>query len=149
MPAVRLLPDTATLTRWVEEEHLTHAEIAERVFDETGHEVSRSTISAALSRAGLTKQQNRYVEEIPWRVKMEHIREYPIRMLRLLGRRRAGAAMTDDENQRLDSWLAMLDSENAVVAYAPDSEQGFVYTERQPEDLADIPIRRQIVRISK
>ena len=147
MPAVRLLPDVGTLRHWVEDEGLSHKEIAQRVFDQTGHHVSRSTVSAALSRAGLTKEQERYEHEIPWRVNQEHLRAYPVRLLRLLGRRRVGLSLNSEEDKRLDNWLKMLDENNAVVAYDPTSEHGFVYTDRIDTDPTDTPIRPQIVRI--
>lgn len=147
MPAVRLLPDVATLRRWVNEEGLSHEQVAERVFEQTGEKVARSTVSAALSRAGLTSPQERYTEEIPWKVRNEHLREYPVRLLRLLGRRRKGLALSDEENTRLDNWLELLRRENAVVAYAPDSSEGFVYVDRIDTDPDDLPIRRQIVEI--
>lgn len=146
MPAVRILPDTQTLERWVEE-GLSHQKIADRVEETTGQKVARSTISAALSRAGLTETQVRYTSEIPWRVESRHLREYPVRMLRLLGRKNAGLPLNREEEIRLDNWLELLDSENAVVAYAPDSAVGFHYTERITSDPKDLPIRRQVVKL--
>lgn len=147
MPAHRLLPDTATLRHWVEDEGMTHQQIADRVFRETGQPVSRSSVSAALSRAGISATGNRYHEEIPWRVKVEHIREYPARMLRLLGRRRSGQTLTENESKRLDSWLQMLEDDHAVVAYDPNSRFGFYYIEKndRTDGLNGIPIRLQTV----
>lgn len=147
MPAIRKLPSNSTLQRWVDE-GLSHDQIRQRIREETGQVVARSTVSAALSRAGFTKAQMRYTEEIPWRVNNRHMREYPVRMLRLLGRRRAGLSLKSEECKRLDRWLQQLKDENAVVAYAPQSEVGFVYTERLPLDPADLPIRRNLVRRS-
>ena len=126
---------------------MTHAQIAQRIFAETGEAVSRSTVSAALSRAGLTADGVRYDETLPWRVKVQHIKEYPARMLRLLGKRRNGGDLTADETKRLDSWLAMLEQNDAVVAYAPEATQGFHYVDRLPTDSTDIPIRRQTIRL--
>jgi len=147
MPAVRLLPDIGTLRHWVEDEGLSHAQIAQRVYEQTGHKIGRSTVSAAISRAGLSNPQERYTEEIPWTVQARHLREYPVRLLRLLGRRRRGLTLNAEENKRLDNWLELLAKENAVVAYDPDSSVGFVYTDRIDTDPVDIPIRRQIVSI--
>lgn len=150
MPAHRLLPDTATLRRWVEVEGLTHQQIADRVTMQTGEKIARSTVSAALHRAGISKPKLRYSEEIPWRVSLNHVKEYPVRMLRLLGRRRAGLELTEVENERLDSWLKRLDDDNAVVAYDPDSTYGFYYIPKAKGDgLNGIPIRRQTVHIDE
>jgi hypothetical protein len=87
----------------------------------------------------------RYTDEIPWRVKVIHIKEYPARMLRLLGKRRSGQTLSETEGQRLDSWLKKLDEDNAVIGYDPDSTFGFYYIDKDDETdgLDGIPIRRQ------
>lgn len=149
MARPRILPDAKTLKRWVEVEHLTHAQIAERIYRETGEQVARSTVSAALSRAGLAGTRPRYKRTLPWTVTTIHLAEYPARMLRLLGRRLDGERpLNDEENRRLDSWLDMLEAERMVVAYDPDNlEQGFHYIDRGRGDGKDgIPIRRKPVR---
>lgn len=144
MPARRVLPDNQTLQRWVER-GMTHQEIAEEVYRLSGERVSRSTVSAALSRAGLSKQTARYADELPWRVKIEHMTAYPARMLRLLGRRRAGLDLTQHEEERLDSWLASLKDKGCVVAYSPDV--GFLYVEADEfgDGAKGIPIRRRVI----
>lgn len=149
MPAHKVLPDISTIRHWIEDEGLTHQQVADRVFQQTGQVVSRSSVSAALHRAGLSATGPRYREELPWRVRIEHIAEYPARMLRLLGRRRAGGDLTADENKRLDSWLRQLQDEHAVVGYDPDSKFGFYYIEK--DDSRDgrngIPIRVQTITV--
>lgn len=149
MPAERLIPDNSTLEHWVKDEGLTHQEIADRIFITSGVRVTRMAVSTALSRAGISKPKPRYDETIPWTVKMDHIKEYPARMLRLLGRRRAGNPMNDREAQRLDSWLAKLEEDHAVVGYDPDSQYGFYYIEK--DDKLDgkngIPIRIQRIHV--
>lgn len=151
MPAHKILPDIQTLQHWIEDEGLTHQQVADRVFQQTGHPVSRSTVSAALHRAGLSANASRYREELPWRVKVEHITEYPARMLRLLGRRRAGGELSADENKRLDSWLHQLETEHAVVGYDPTSKFGFYYIDK--DDKTDgkngIPIRVNTITIDE
>jgi hypothetical protein len=119
------------------------------VFRDTGHPVSRSSVSAALHRAGISGNQSRYREELPWRVKVQHIREYPARMLRLLGRRRSGQELTEAENKRLDAWLRQLEDNNAVVGYDPNSKFGFYYIDKQEHDgVNGIPIRLQTIAVS-
>ena len=66
-------------------------------------------------------------------------------MLRLLGRRESGYEVGPEASKRLDGWLALLKEESAVVAYDPDSDQGFIYVPRQPEDPIMPPIRRRRV----
>lgn len=149
MARKRILPDNATLKRWVQVEHLTHAQIAERIYLESGEPVARSTVSAALSRAGLSDTRPRYKNTLPWTVRIAHLSEYPARMLRLLGRRMDGKApLSDGEARRLDSWLAMLKADKLVVAYDPNNmDQGFHYIDKGPGDgKGGIPIRKQTVQ---
>lgn len=146
MPAHRLVPDPTTLRRWLDE-GLTHQQIADRQADITGERVTRSAVSAAISRLGLSKPAPRYAEELPWKVHVQHIKAYPARMLRLLGKRRAGVEMGPEDVRRLDSWLELLREQDAVVAYAPDSEEGFLYVRRQNGDNKEIPIRLQTVKL--
>lgn len=145
MPAPRLLPSNDELRRLVEL-GMTHQQIANHWEQKTGVRVSRSTVSVALSRAGLTKEAMRYRDELPWKVKTEHLTQYQARMLRLLGRRRQGVLLTDDESSRLDAWLEDLHDNKWVVAYAPDND-GFIYVDSDEKgDGSDgIPIRRRTI----
>lgn len=138
----RVLPPTNDLIRMFES-GMTHQQIADQVFADTGTPVSRSTVSAALHRAGKTRGNPRYKTEIPWKVRSEHLTEYPVRMLRLLGRRRSGKPIPPGDETRLDNWLELLDRENAVVAYDPNNPvQGFHYVDRRDGDGANgVPIR--------
>ena len=130
MAAPRYLPDDKTLAEWAKT--MTHQQIADRVYRDTGYRVSRSSVSAALSRAGETSKV-RY-ETIPWRVRVRHNHEYPLVMLRLLARRNSGEELTDEQSKRLDSWLSRLERDKVVVAYAPDTEEGFFYVPRERGD---------------
>lgn len=147
MPAARKLPDMGTLLRW-RGEGLTHQAIAERWFQQTGIIVSRSTISAALHRAGKTATMPRYDECLPWRVRTVHLKETPARMLRFLGATREGRRLAARDKRALDNWLRRLDESKLVVGYDPDNEQqGFHYVPRRgSEGRNGIPIRRQPLR---
>lgn len=149
MAAPRLLPPTSELAKLIEA-GLTHQQIADRIHATTGVVVARSTVSVALSKAGLARDGMRYRDELPWRVKAEHLTQYPARMLRLLGRRRAGGQLTEDEADRLDAWLEGLAEKGLVVAYAPDAD-GFLYVEA--DEIHDgkngVPIRRRIIELDE
>lgn len=121
---------------------MTHAQIAEVISREVGYTVSRSTVSAALHRAGETAQAKKYPEEIPWTVQERHQTHYAPRMLRLLGRRRQGIRNTPEMDARLDSWLRQLHDNECVVIYVPETEQGFFYILGEP-DSPEIPIRTE------
>lgn len=118
---------------------MTHAQVAEAIARETGYPVSRSTVSAALHRAGESESAKKYPEELPWRVREEHQTHYAARMLRLLGRRRKGIRNTPEMDDRLDSWLKKLEDAGAVVVYVPDTEDGFFYVAGEPA-IAGIPV---------
>lgn len=145
MAAPRMLPPTSELARMVDA-GLTHQQIADRINEETGQSVSRSTVSVALSRAGLAKDAMRYKDELPWKVKAEHLTQYPARMLRLLGRRNKGIELTDEEAERIEAWLEGLEEKGLVVAYAPDVD-GFiyVYADERGDGANGIPIRKRII----
>lgn len=145
MAAPRLLPPTDQLERLVKA-GLTHSEIADWIYENTGVRVSRSTVSSALSRAGLTVAGNRFRDELPWKVRADHLTQYPARMLRLLGRVRSGIELTEEEQERLDAWLDALEEKDLVVAYAPEYK-GFIYVEADEirDRPAGIPIRRRLI----
>ncbi len=144
MPARKSTPSKVELEHYLEQ-GLTHEQIVNEHYKKTGERVARSSVSVAISRYGLSDERHRHTETIPWKLTGKDLRAYPIRMLRLLGRRRAGERLTADEDRRLDSWLAILDRENAVVAWDPDSSPSIFYTDREPTDDPAIPIRRQRV----
>jgi hypothetical protein len=146
MAAPRRLPPTQELKKLVDL-GFTHAEIADYVLRTTGERVARSAVSAALSRAGLTTRDGvRYRDELPWRVKADHLTQYPARMLRLLGRRRGGIELTDEEAERLEAWLDGLEEKELVIAYCPDGG-GFLYVDAdEVGDGSDgVPIRKRLI----
>lgn len=122
----KLLPDNQRLQS-LRDEGMTYKQIAAWIEQKTGNKVSPATVGAALSRAGLTKERPRYENHLPWVVRKEHVSHYAARMLRLLGRRDSGLPLSEVDTQRLDAWLKMMKEAHAVVAYVPDSEEGFYY----------------------
>jgi hypothetical protein len=129
MAAPRYLPSDSKLVELART--MTHAEIAEYVYKTTGVKVGRSTVSAALSRAGLTKRI-RYSDALPWeRIRVEHNGHYAAQMLRAGARIEAGQEVSQDLSDRYESWKARLDSEDAVVHYDPDTADGFFYVKRR------------------
>ena len=130
MPAPRFLPSDAKLAEMAKT--MTHAEIAEWVHQETGYKVGRSTVSAALSRAGLTERV-RYDKALPWpKIKAIHNGHYAAQMLRAGARIEAGQPVNDDLARRYESWVQRLQEEDAVVPYDPETADGFFYVKRRP-----------------
>ena len=132
MAPPRFVPSDQILEKWLDE-GLTHKQIQARIKEQDGYEVALGTISAAISRAGLTSM-NRFKDLIPSPVREDHQGAYPLVMLRLLGRRQQGEELTQDQADRLDSWTARLDREDACVAYRHDSADGWVYVKRRKQD---------------
>ena len=131
MAAPRYLPSDQQLAKW-REDGLTHQQIAERVYKETGYRVSRSTVSAALSRAGLTNRV-RYSEWLPWdRIATEHNGHYAAQMLRAGARMEAGEEVSESLQSRYENWRARLEAEDACIHYDPDTIDGFFYVRRRP-----------------
>lgn len=146
MPAHRKLPDMTTLLRW-RREGLSHQQMADRWFEQTGIIVSRSTVSTALSRAGKSATGRRYRDCLPWKVRTVHLKETPARMLRMLGARLEGHQLSERDEKTLDHWLAKITERKLVVGYDPDNDvQGFHYVTRRPgEGRGGVPIRRRLL----
>lgn len=126
-------PDCTTLRRW-RDEGLTQKQMVERTWDEFGERVTRSAIANAMVRCNLAGDRPRYEEEVPWGINAVHATAHPLKMLRLLGRRRAGNAMSAREEEQLDSWLATLKKNKWIVAYDPEDIQGFHYISSEYKD---------------
>jgi hypothetical protein len=147
MARPRILPSDKELEKMVNK-GMSHQEIRDEIERVWHVNVSRSTVSVAIMRAGLSDEGHRYNDTVPWRVRMAHATEYPVRMLRTLGRQRAGLPLDHTEAKRLASWLDMLERERVIVAYCPDSlDQGFHYVDEKYRQgpHADIPIRVKIL----
>lgn len=146
MAAPRKLPPDYMLAQMVRH-GMTHQQIADEVEKIIGEPVSRSSVSAALSRAGISRAYLNYKDVVPWTVRPQHQATYPIKMLRLLGRRRQDFPLTDEQTGRLDSWLQTVEEGNLVVAYAPHTISGTIYV--GPDEDADkpdgIPIRPRTI----
>ena len=145
MAKERLVPSDQELARLLER-GMSHKDIVAHVLATEGKHITQGAVAAAVSRAGLSNLQRRYENEIPWRVSPEHIRDYPVRLLRLLGRRNSGDTLTEEESIRLNNWLHHLEEDNAVVGY--DKINGFAYIDRQPGDPIDIPIHINYIKIN-
>lgn len=118
MPRGRALPPAAQLVK-MSQAGLTHAQIAEAISAKTGQKVSRSSVSAALSRAGLVTPKDRYNDTLPWRIAPEHDDDYHARMLRALGARLRGKDLDDKTAKKLDAWLDARRSTKTLVKYDP------------------------------
>ena len=55
-------------------------------------------------------------------------------MLRLLGARKRGQSLSTEELRWLEGWLEQLNELNGVVAYEPDTDDGFFIVPRTEAD---------------
>ncbi|QDK03199.1 immunity repressor [Streptomyces phage TuanPN] len=132
MPA-RKIQDEGEVLRWFEEGR-TYDWMVEEYKRKYNIETVPSLWGNFRRRRGLPRRIVRDDDLIPWLIKEEHRWLYPLAMLRVEARKRAGATVSDLEEKRLQSWREMLEEENAVVHYDPDTEEGFFYILRQPGD---------------
>ena len=125
---------------------MSYQEIADWIEQHQGVRVSRMSIASAFSRAGKSTPRPRYDKHLPWKVKAEHGQHYAAKMLRLLGRRDNGLPLTSEQDRRLDSWLHTLRETHSVVAYAPETSDGFHYVDGDfNEDNIPLYSRRPIL----
>ena len=91
-------------------------------------------------RRGLDRRITRNDDLIPWAVAPQHRWAYSVQMLRSEGRRREGKTLREIERIRLEAWLRGLETDNVVIHYDPDTEEGFF---RIPRTKADDDIIRR------
>ena len=149
MAPPKFTPDANTLMRW-KDEGLTHQQMADRVFEQSGQRVTRAAITLEMMKNGLSKPRPRYKDTLPWRVDMDHIMSYPARMLRYLGKRRAGVELNAYYEQSLDAWLTNLTNDGLIVAYYPNDATGFHYVDKSFKDHedTDLPIRIKAIHLN-
>jgi hypothetical protein len=128
----------------------TRRQIRDHVYAEAGRMLTLAAITHHANRLGYGTTKPRYRETIPWRVKEDHAKTYPIRMLRLLGKRRLGAESNTDDVALLDNWLATLRRNGLIVAYDAADDQGVVYVDEAFRDHDDpsLPIRQRPIHLS-
>ncbi|OIJ66033.1 hypothetical protein [Streptomyces mangrovisoli] len=129
----RKIVNESEVIRWFEE-----GKTYQWMIDEYKRKYDIETVSSMWGnfrrRRGLDRRIVRDDELIPWFVKEEHRWAYPLAMLRAEARRRAGKELTEADQNRLKNWMKMIQQENAVVHYEPDTEEGFFYVPRQAGD---------------
>ncbi|MEU0674456.1 hypothetical protein ABZ330_16450 [Streptomyces sp. NPDC006172] len=132
MPASKIVNEQEVI-RWFEEGR-TYQWMIEEYKRKYNIDTVASMWGNFRRRRGLDPRIVRDTELIPWDIAPEHRWKYPIAMLRLEARVKAGTKLTEDERGRLASWREMLAEENAVVHYDPETEDGFFYVPRQEGD---------------
>lgn len=131
----QLVPNKTQMRRYLAK-NLTQQQIVDAWEEDSGVRVSRAAIAMAISRYDLqsSNARPRYEDTLPWKIKTEHQNDHNARMLRLLGRRRRGMALTEQEKRWLSAYLRTITERRVVVTYVPELEEGFVWVERNEFD---------------
>lgn len=120
---------------------MTQEQMRDKIEEETGIRPGKSTISAALSRAGLT-HRIRYDDFIPWkRISVDHNSNYIITQLRTGARLKRGLPVKPGDRHRYEKWVENLEEVGAVVHYDITTPEGWFYVPRLPgeEGLVRMP----------
>lgn len=144
MPASKIV-DEGEVRRWFAE-GLTYEEMSRRYLDWYHIETGPTLWANFRRRHGLPRRTARNTDLIPWDVRPEHRWHRVLTQLRHEGRRREGLPLREEDERRLDDFLATLARENSVVVYAPNTQEGFLLEPREVDD-SDI-IRRPTTRVS-
>lgn len=140
MPAIRKLPDSATLRR-LRASGLTQKDIGRT------YGVSNSAVWKALQRAGYAEPQATYKDVLPWNISDEHKTTAVMDRFRSLVKQQNGGVLRREDELLLNRWLHDLEVNGLVVNYHPaapansaSTKGGFYYVPKSPDD--DWIIRR-------
>lgn len=101
----------------------------------TGTDTHESLWSNYGKRRGLMQPQPKAPDSLlPWSIKDQHRWHHCLMMLRAESRKRRGLSVREMDLARLDAFHAHLKAANVVVAYDPESEEGFMYVPREASD---------------
>lgn len=120
--------------RWLAE-GVTQMEIVSRLED-MGIEATQSAISMlkmrhASGKAEEVMRTRQRADLVPWRLRPEHRQLHAAKMLRAKSRLDRGETISAVQQRQLDTWLAGLEADNAVIHYDPETEQGFWRVEKR------------------
>lgn len=133
MPA-RKIVDEQEVLRWFKEGR-TYEWMSEQYRQRYGIETVPSLWSNFRRRRGLARRITRDDDLIPWAVKPEHRWAYPLAMLRLEARARAGEPINAAHASRHRNFMRKLTDEGLVVSYDPGTAEGFHLIPRKAEDV--------------
>ncbi|WP_372736169.1 hypothetical protein [Nocardioides sp.] len=126
--------DEGEARRWFAEGR-THAWMQAEYLRKYGLQTTLSAWSDYGCRNGLERRDDPTGDPndvlVPWEIDKRHRWAYALMMLRTEARRRSGIAPTETMAERLERWLRQMSDDNTVVAYNPNSEDGFTYVPRR------------------
>ncbi|MFD7738070.1 hypothetical protein [Kitasatospora sp. NPDC059800] len=134
MPPKSLVQDKEEAIRWLVEDERDYKWMVEKYKEKYNIVTTVSMWASFRHRNNLPRKISRDKELIPWEVKEEHRWAYPVVMLRFEGRLREGREISDYDKSRLASWKQMLEDDQLVVHYVPNTDDGFFYVPREARD---------------
>lgn len=121
--------------RWLSQ-GITQQEIV-RMLEAEGIEATQSAVSmlklrhASGEREASMRTRVR-ADLVPWQLRPEHRQLHAAKMLRAKSRLDRGEPISPVQRRQLETWLAGLEAEDAVIHYEPDTDQGFWRVPRRP-----------------
>lgn len=132
MPATKI-QDEAEVKRWFAEGR-TYDWMSEQYRTKYNLTMTPSAWSNFRRRHGLARRIVRDEDLIPWNVQEQHRWAYPLQMLRMEARARAGEPIREADAVRHRNFIALLERTKTVIHYDPDTDAGFHYVPRLPTD---------------
>jgi hypothetical protein len=102
------------------------------IYRDRGVDISQSAISQAITSGRIKVDTDRHAGGVPWKLKPQHRHLNAARMLRTIARMDAGMAVGKSLGEQARAWRAGLEDEDSVIAYDPDTEEGFWRVPRRP-----------------
>lgn len=133
MGAPRKGPDETTLRRWFNQRNpkLTYQDMADRWNADPAHEpIKKAAIATAIMRYEIGRRQ--VASDLPWKVRPEHTAMHDHCMLMHWASRQKGKKLKARQEAAVNGWLRKLNEEGAVIAYRPNTIQGWWHVKRKP-----------------
>jgi len=134
--------DEGEIVRWYEEGR-TYRWMCDEYRSKYSIDTVQSMFGNFRMRRGLERRITRDDDLIPWHVMKDHRWAYPLVMLRVEARRRAGRELRSQDLDRLTPWLRDLKDRELVVHYDPDTKEGFFYVPARSIDIDLIRVPEQ------
>lgn len=109
----------------------TQAEVVD-LYRDRGVSITQAAISQAISAGRIKVDTNRNRGSIPWRLLPQHRHLHAARMLRTQARLEAGMEVGPSLRRQVQTWREGLELEGSVIAYDPETEEGFWRVPRRP-----------------
>lgn len=130
MAARSKIEDEGEVLRWIEEGR-TYAWMAKEHLRKYGVRVAPTTFANLRIRHGLPRRAARDIKLLPWSVRREHQKAYPLWILRMEARRRAGMPISGDVAARLEGMKSRMARDQRVFHYEAETEQGWYLVPRR------------------